>query len=77
MCLQKPLIAQYSGYATRENSIRKSEASARGLPAAPAAKAASQAETPTLKDPAGHPAACYNRKLTNIRMVYVPIYLTR
>lgn len=32
---------------------------------------------PYAKRPAGHPAACHNRKLTNIRMVYVPIYLTR
>ena len=77
MRLQKPLIAQYSGYATSENPIRKSEASAKGLPDAPAAKAVSQAEVPTLKAPAGLPAACHNRKLTNIKMVYVAIYLTR
>ena len=77
MRLQIPLIAQYSGYATRENGIRKSEANAKGLLDALVAKAPSQAETPTLKAPAGHPAACHKKKLTNIRAVYVPIYLTR
>ena len=55
----------------------KSDANAKRLLDVFDAKAPSQAETPTLKAPAGHPAACHNKKLTNIRVVYVAIYLTR